>query len=111
GSRRRRPGRPGSGTGSRHVPPPEREGLNLALRLVSLALLIAAWYAGSQLSGARLLPGPQAVGLALMAEARSGALAFNLGATLARVAVSCCIAMARGGALGRAMGRCRVAAR
>ena len=85
--------------------------MNLALRLASLGLLVAAWYAGSQLAGARLLPGPQAVGLALLAEARSGALALNLGATLARVAVAFCIAMALGAALGLAMGRSRVADR
>ena len=33
-----------------------------------------------------MLPDPQAVALAIVDEARSGALAFNLGATLARVA-------------------------
>ncbi len=85
--------------------------MNLALRLVSLGLLVAAWYAGSQLAGARLLPGPEAVGLALVAEARSGALVLNLGATLARVAVSFCVAMALGAALGLAMGRSRFADR
>ncbi len=83
----------------------------MALRLVSLGLLVAAWYAGSQLAGARLLPGPEAVGLALVAEARSGALVLNLGATLARVAVSFCVAMALGAALGLAMGRSRFADR
>ena len=53
----------------------------MGARLVSLVLLIAAWYAGSQLAGARLLPDPQAVATAIVDEARSGALAFNLGAT------------------------------
>jgi NitT/TauT family transport system permease protein len=81
--------------------------LNVALRLVSLALLIAAWWVGSHLAGARLLPEPQAVGLAIIAEARSGALAFNLGVTLARVAASFLIAMALGTALGLLMGRYR----
>jgi NitT/TauT family transport system permease protein len=79
--------------------------MNLALRLVSLALLLAAWFAGSHLVGARLLPEPQAVGLALVHEARSGALAFNLGITLARVAVAFTIAMALGAVLGLLMGR------
>jgi len=78
-------------------------------RLVSLVLLIAAWYVGSQLAGARLLPDPQAVALAIVDEARSGALAFNLGATLARVAVAFIIAMALGSAIGLIMGRSRVA--
>jgi NitT/TauT family transport system permease protein len=81
--------------------------LNVALRLVSLALLIAAWWVGSHLAGARLLPEPQAVGLAIIAEARSGALAFNLAVTLARVVASFLIAMALGTALGLLMGRYR----
>ena len=85
--------------------------MNLALRMASLILLIAAWYAGSQIAGARLLPDPQAVALAILAEARSGALAFNLGATLARVAVAFLIAMLLGAAIGLAMGRSRVADR
>jgi NitT/TauT family transport system permease protein len=79
--------------------------MNLGLRLVSVALLIAAWFVGSHIAGARLLPGPQAVGLAIVQEARSGALAFNLGVTLARVAASFVIAMAVGTAIGLAMGR------
>jgi len=85
--------------------------MNLALRLLSLGLLIAAWYAGSQLAGARLLPDPQTVALAIIDEARSGALALNLGATLARVAVAFLIAMVLGAAIGLAMGRSRVADR
>jgi len=83
----------------------------LGARLISLALLVAAWYAGSQLAGARLLPDPQAVALAIIEEARSGALAFNLAATLARVAVAFVIAMAIGSVIGFIMGRSRVADR
>ena len=86
-------------------------GVNLGARLISLALLIAAWYAGSQLAGARLLPDPQTVALAIIDEARSGALAFNLGATLARVAVAFAIAMALGSVIGLVMGRSRLADR
>jgi NitT/TauT family transport system permease protein len=82
--------------------------LNVALRLISLVVLIAAWTIGSQIAGSRMLPAPQTVGLALWNEARSGALAFNLGVTLARVAVSFVIAMALGTVLGVAMGRHRV---
>jgi NitT/TauT family transport system permease protein len=81
--------------------------MNLAVRLGSIALLLAVWFAGSQLAGARLLPGPEAVGLAIIEEARSGALAFNLGVTLARVAVAFTIAMALGTVIGLAMGRDR----
>jgi NitT/TauT family transport system permease protein len=83
----------------------------MALRLLSLALLIAAWYVGAQLAGPRMLPDPLAVALMIVAEARSGALAFNLGATLARVAVAFVIAMALGSAIGLAMGRSRAADR
>lgn len=81
--------------------------MNVALRLFSLVLLIAAWTIGSQIAGSRMLPAPQTVGLALWNEAQSGALAFNLGATLARVAVSFIIAMALGTVLGVVMGRHR----
>jgi len=59
--------------------------MNLALRFVSIALLLAAWVAASHFAGTRLLPEPQTVWLAIVHEARSGALAFNLGVTLARV--------------------------
>ena len=83
----------------------------MALRLVSLGALIAAWWIGSQLAGPRLLPGPQAVALAIFAEARSGALAFNLAVTLARVAAAFVIAMALGTAFGLVMGRSRAADR
>jgi NitT/TauT family transport system permease protein len=85
--------------------------MNLAVRLASIALMLAVWLAGSQLAGPRLLPPPQAVGLAIVAEARSGALAFNLGITLARVAAAFSIAMALGTAFGFLMGRVRLADR
>ena len=68
----------------------------MAARLVSLALLLAAWYVGAQIAGPRMLPDPQAVALTIFNEARSGALAFNLGVTLARVTVAFAIAMALG---------------
>ena len=79
----------------------------MPLRLISLAALIAAWWIGSQLAGERLLPEPQAVAMAIWAEARSGALAFNLATTLARVAASFIIAMALGTVFGLLMGRDR----
>jgi NitT/TauT family transport system permease protein len=80
---------------------------SVALRLISLVVLIAAWSAGSHFAGPRLLPEPQAVALAIIAEARSGALAFNLTVTLARVAASFLIAMALGTVAGLLMGRYR----
>ncbi len=79
--------------------------MNLVPRLVSIALLLALWLVGSHVVGVRLLPEPQAVGLAIVREARSGALEFNLAVTLARVAVSFSIAMALGTVIGLAMGR------
>jgi NitT/TauT family transport system permease protein len=79
--------------------------MNAALRLVSVVLLLAAWLAGSRYLGTRILPEPQTVWLAIVHEARSGALAFNLGVTLARVAVAFTIAMLLGTAFGLAMGR------
>jgi NitT/TauT family transport system permease protein len=83
----------------------------LGWRLISLGLLIAAWSAGSHFAGERLLPGPPAVALALLDEARSGALALNLATTLARVAAAFVIAMGLGSAIGLTMGRSRLANR
>jgi NitT/TauT family transport system permease protein len=83
----------------------------VAARVLSLVLLMAAWFAGSQLAGPRMLPNPQAVALTMIEEARSGALWFNLGATLARVAVAFVLAMAFGSAIGVVMGRYRIADR
>jgi NitT/TauT family transport system permease protein len=82
--------------------------MNLALRLGSVALLLAAWLASSHLVGPRLLPTPQAVALAIIDEARSGALAFNLAVTLLRVAAAFTIAMVFGTVIGLAMGRITV---
>ena len=58
------------------------------LRLLSIVILLGAWYAGSLVAGERMLPGPAAVLAAIAGEARSGALALNLAATLARVALA-----------------------
>ena len=79
------------------------------LRLTSIGILLAAWYAGSFFAGERMLPGPDAVLAAIVAEARSGALALNLAATLARVALAFTLAMVLGTALGLLMGRVKFA--
>jgi NitT/TauT family transport system permease protein len=79
------------------------------LRLLSIAILLAVWYAGSLVAGERMLPGPAAVLAAIMEEARSGALALHLAATLARVALAFSLAMALGTALGLLMGRVKLA--
>ncbi len=81
----------------------------MALRLLSLAVLIAAWQIGAHFAGPRLLPEPLAVARAIFEEARDGALFLHLGATLARVAVSFALAMFAGAALGLLMGRSRAA--
>jgi NitT/TauT family transport system permease protein len=75
------------------------------LKLASLALILAAWLAGSYLLGPRLLPGPETVGAAIVEQTRTGALPFNLAVTLARVAAAFVIAMSLGAALGYVMGR------
>lgn len=82
--------------------------MNVALRLGSVVLLLALWLAGSHLAGPRLLPAPQTVALAIVHEARSGALAFNLAVTLLRVAAAFTIAMVFGTVIGLAMGRIAV---
>src|SRR5262247_278009 len=81
------------------------------IRFVSLALFIAAWFLASWLAGERMLPGPMTVAAALAAEARSGELFLQLGATLARVALAFTLAMTVGGVIGFAMGRLPLADR
>lgn len=53
----------------------------------------------------RLLPDPLTVFARMLAEARTGALPYHLGVTLARVAVGFVLSMAVGAALGLALGR------
>jgi NitT/TauT family transport system permease protein len=54
-----------------------------------------------------MLPAPATVLRAIIEEARSGALLFHLGATLARVALAFTLAMTLGTAIGYLMGRMR----
>src|SRR5262249_12394449 len=84
---------------------------NVGPRLFSPSPRIVAWHPGPHRAGAPLLPHPQAVALAIVDEARSAMLAFNLGATLARVAAAFIIAMTLGSAIGLIMGRSRTADR
>nr|WP_245164297.1 ABC transporter permease subunit [Bradyrhizobium elkanii] len=81
------------------------------MRLLSFALFIATWWIASLLIGDAKLPAPPAVLSVLGAEARSGALFVNLGATLARVALAFTLAMALGSAIGYLMGRVSLANR
>ncbi|WGS18918.1 MULTISPECIES: ABC transporter permease subunit [unclassified Bradyrhizobium] len=78
------------------------------LRLLSFALFITTWWIASLLVGEAKLPAPPVVLSAMIAEARTGALFLNLGATLARVALAFTLAMALGSAIGYAMGRVRL---
>jgi NitT/TauT family transport system permease protein len=81
------------------------------LRLLSLALFIGTWVLASWLAGERMLPPPTAVAAAIVAEARSGELFWQLGITLARVALAFSLAMAVGVAIGFLMGRVSLADR
>lgn len=81
------------------------------IRLASLALLVALWQTAAWFAQSRLLPGPIPVFDVIVAEAKSGALFFNLFATLARVAASFALAMSLGSMLGYLMGRNRFADR
>src|SRR5262249_48732900 len=81
------------------------------LRLLSLLLLLAVWWAVSFFIGGEKLPDPPTVLAAIVTEARSGALFFNLGATLARVGLAFSLARAVGTAVGYLMGRVRPADR
>src|SRR5438067_12989302 len=84
---------------------------DVAARIASLGLLLAAWVIAAHFAGGRMLPDPQSVVQMLIEEARSGALAMNIGATLLRVAAAFVIAMAIGSAAGLLMGRFPVADR
>ncbi len=79
------------------------------LRAISVLALFAAWLAGAQIADDPVLPGPAIVGAQILAHAGTGELAYHVGATLARVAVSFVIAMALGAAAGLIMGRSRPA--
>src|SRR5258706_459377 len=67
--------------------------------------------ANSDAEWERKLPAPRAVLAAIAAEAGSGALFFNLGVTLARVALAFTLAMTLGAAIGYLMGGVRIANR
>ncbi len=81
------------------------------LRLLSFAVFLATWWIAALLAGSAKLPTPPAVMQVVVSEANSGALFVNLGATLARVALSFSLAMTLGVAIGYLMGRVRLANR
>lgn len=81
------------------------------LRLLSFAAFLASWWMAALLAGSTKLPTPPAVLEVALAEARSGALFVNLGATLARVVLAFTLAITLGIAIGYLMGRVRLANR
>jgi NitT/TauT family transport system permease protein len=74
-------------------------------RILSLALFLALWHFAATSSQSHLLPTPAATLERIGREAASGALAFHMGATLARVAAAFTLALAVGSAIGLVMGR------
>lgn len=72
---------------------------------VSFALFIALWQVAAMIAASRLLPSPEMVLAAFVEETASGALPYNVGVTLLRVAASFVLAMAIGAGIGLAMGR------
>jgi NitT/TauT family transport system permease protein len=83
------------------------EKLGGLLRPLSLLLLLAIWSAVALVAQSSLLPTPWAVAASLYRHTVHGALLFNLGMTLMRVAVSFVIAMAAGVVIGILMGEHR----
>src|SRR5690348_1812869 len=83
----------------------------VALKLASLAFFVLAWFLGSLFAGEQMLPSPLTVAAAIVVEARSGALFFHVGVTLARVFLAFALSMCLGAALGLLMGRVKTADR
>src|SRR6516165_10809420 len=81
------------------------------LRLLSFAIFLATWWIAALLAGSMKLPAPPAVMQVVMSEAASGALFFNIGVTLGRVALAFSLAITVGIALGYLMGRVQLANR
>lgn len=81
----------------------------LAVPALSLAGLFLLWQVAAWLGGdPRLLPGPARVLDVLLRELAHGELAWHLGVTLLRVALSFVVAMALGIVIGLLMGRVRL---
>ncbi len=74
-------------------------------RLLSIIVLVIVWAIAAALAHSRMLPGPLAVASEIVTETASGELPYEMGCTLARVAVSFSIALVLGAFAGFAMGR------
>ena len=79
--------------------------VRLGWTLVSIAALAAIWHLAATALQSRVLPGPIEVTSTFLNELKAGALAWHLGATLARVAASFFLAVVIGTAIGVALGR------
>lgn len=77
----------------------------LTLKLVSIVVMIVVWAVVAVAVDSTNVPSPAAVAHFLVREAASGALFFNVGITLARVAAAFTISMLVGSAIGIFMGR------
>jgi len=77
------------------------------LRLLSTVAILLAWQGGAMVAHSRLLPSVVDVVAAMLRETESGALPWNLGITLARVAAAFSVSLLIGSAVGIAMGRWR----
>jgi NitT/TauT family transport system permease protein len=75
-----------------------------AAPLLVVAVLLLAWWGAIRLSGTRIFPGPWDVVLGTVALARDGVLVHHIAASLMRVAVGYCGAVAIAVPLGIAMG-------
>jgi NitT/TauT family transport system permease protein len=80
-------------------------------RLLSIIVLVVIWAVAAALAHSRLLPGPLAVAGEIVSDTANGELPYQMGCTLARVAVSFSIALLLGSLAGFAMGRWKVADR
>jgi NitT/TauT family transport system permease protein len=79
----------------------------LLTRLASLAVLLLVWQMTASVAQSRFLPTVTSVLAAMLQQTLSGALPWNLGITLGRVAVAFALSIVAGCALGIAMGRSR----
>jgi NitT/TauT family transport system permease protein len=81
------------------------------VRVFSLILFAVVWWLVSLFAGPQMLPGPERVLAAIVAQARTGELFFQLGVTLLRVFFAFTLAMVAGTAIGLMMGRVKLADR
>lgn len=77
------------------------------LRAASAAVLLLAWQALASLAGSPLFPTPLAVAAGVHRHVTQGGLAYHLGVTLVRVAMSFVAALGIGAAIGIVMGERR----